>query len=140
MGRGPERGQGQGMPKKTPRPRRLSWMGREKGWGPHFSEPRPPRPPRNELYTSQYRQRRALLSFNLYLSLPPDKRANELLSSLPAIALSKMSKPEIYPPSNDLIYASKQIRALWQDHLFHGKQPDSRLRTSATIIPCIPCV
>jgi len=33
VGRGPERGQGQGMPKKIPRPRPLSWAGRGKGPG-----------------------------------------------------------------------------------------------------------
>jgi hypothetical protein len=77
---------------------------------------------------SQYRQKRALLSYNLYLSLPPDKRDNEFLSSLPTIALSKLSKPEIYPPPNHWIYESEEIRALWQDHLLYGRQPDSRLR------------
>ena len=77
---------------------------------------------------SQYRQKRALLSDNLYLSLPPDKRDNEFLSSLPAIALSKLSKPEIYPSPNHWIYESEEIRALWQDHLLHGRQPDPRLR------------
>jgi len=71
---------------------------------------------------------RVLLSYNLYLSLPPDKRDNEFLSSLPAIALSKLSKPEIYSHPNHWIYESEEIRALWQKHLLHGKQPDSRLR------------
>jgi len=36
VGRGPERAQGPGMPKKTPRPRPLSGAGREKGRGPVF--------------------------------------------------------------------------------------------------------
>jgi len=83
---------------------------------------------------SQYRQKRALLSYNIYLSLPPDKRDNKFLSSLPAIALSKLSKPEIYPPPNHWIYESEEIRALWQDHLLHGKQPDSRLRRHPFLI------
>jgi len=77
---------------------------------------------------SQYRQKQALFSYNLYLSLPPDKRDNKFLSSLPAIALPKLSKPETYPPPNHWIYESEEILALWQDHLLHGKQPDSRLR------------
>ena len=42
VGRGPERGQGQGKPKKTPHPRPLSGVGREKGRGPACSGPRPP--------------------------------------------------------------------------------------------------
>ena len=77
---------------------------------------------------SHYRKKRPLLSYNLYLGLPPDKRDNEFLSSLPAIALPKLSKPEIYSPPNHWIYESEEIRALWQDHVLHGKQPDSRLR------------
>jgi len=35
VGWGPERGQGQGMPKKTPRPRPLSGAGWRKGPGAH---------------------------------------------------------------------------------------------------------
>ena len=77
---------------------------------------------------SRYRQKRALLSYNNYLRLPPDKRDNEFLSSLPALALSKLSKPVIYPPPNHWIYESEEIQALWQDHRLHGKKPDSTLR------------
>jgi len=47
VGRGPERGQGQGIAKKAPRPRPLSGAGRAKeAGGQHFSGRRPPR---NEL-------------------------------------------------------------------------------------------
>jgi len=54
VGWGPERGQGQAMPKKTPRPRQLSGAGREKGQGPAFSGARPPS---NELYYHCHRTR-----------------------------------------------------------------------------------
>ena len=50
------------------------------------------------------------------------------LSFLSTIALSKLSKPEIYPPRNHWIYESEEIRALWHDYLLHEKQPDTRLR------------
>ena len=77
---------------------------------------------------NQYKQNRALLAYNLYLSLSSKARDQEFLSSLHTITLQKLSRPEIYPPPNHWIYESEEIHALWNDHLLYGRQPDSRLK------------
>jgi len=53
VGRGPERGQGQGIPKKTPRPRALSGAGRGKGPGARVFQG-PVRPVTNSTDTSPF--------------------------------------------------------------------------------------
>jgi len=79
---------------------------------------------------TQYKQKRNLLAYNLYLSLPPKVRDEQFLSesSIPFFTLSKLSKTETYPPPNHWIYESQEIRALWEQHLLYGKQADSRLK------------
>ena len=77
---------------------------------------------------NQFKQKRALLTYNLYLSLSPQERDEQFLPHLPIISLPKLSKSNLYPPPNHWIYESEEIRALWHDHLVYGRQPDTRLR------------
>lgn len=75
-----------------------------------------------------YKQKRGLLSYNLYLNLSSKARDDQFLSSLSTCTLSKLSTSEIYPPPNHWVYETEEIRALWEHHLLHGRQPDTWLR------------
>ena len=76
----------------------------------------------------QYKQKRALLSYNLYLNLSSKARDEQFLSSLSTYTLPKLPTSEIYPPPNHGVYETEEIQVLWEHHLLHGRQPDSRLR------------
>ena len=75
-----------------------------------------------------YKQKRSLLSYNLYFNLSSTARDQQFLPSIPISILPKLPKSEIYPPLNHWIYESEEIREHWHHHLLHGKQPDTRLR------------
>lgn len=74
---------------------------------------------------NRHRNEHAKISYNLYLSLPPQIRDKEYLPAIPQYEVSKLQLP--YPPLKHYIYESEPIKNLWQHYLEKGKQPDLRL-------------
>ena len=72
-----------------------------------------------------HRNNHAKMSYNLYLSLPPEIRDKEYLPAIPKHMIPRLRVP--YPPLKRYMYESEAIKDLWQDNLELGKQPDPRL-------------